>query len=115
MGSEGVWGQIYVLQNSQDPTDNNYYVGGTTEKCLRQRMKRHRYECTHPNRHHYSYKVYEHIRSTGGMEKWEIVQLEAGVFASMFELREREQMWIDQLRPTLNTMEAVRPAKRIIF
>ena len=74
-------------------------------------MKRHRYECYHAHRQHYTYPVYEHIRANGGFALWECQVLEHFPFRTLSELREREQWWIDQLQPALNTMKAIRCAQ----
>lgn len=91
--------KIYALQH----LDGSWmYIGSTTDK-LKNRFVKHKAKskiC--PNR-----LVYIGISAFGGWENFKIVLVERYPCVSAHDLREREQYWIDQIRPVFNKNNAV--------
>ncbi len=91
---------IYKLfSNSCD----SFYVG-STNRSLKYRFYKHKnksYEA--PNR-----KVYKHILESGGFKEWNMELIEAIDTTDDFVRRQREQFWIDELKPDLNERLAIR-------
>jgi len=81
---------------------DSFYIGSTT-KSLKQRLGKHKdksYEA--PNR-----KVYKCILGNGGFKEWEIEALETFETDSAIERRTREQHYINELKPDLNSVLAI--------
>jgi hypothetical protein len=91
---------IYKLfSNSCD----SFYIG-STNKSLKYRLYKHRnksYEA--PNR-----KVYKHILETGGFKEWHMELIETIDTKDDVVRRQREQYWIDEMKPDLNDRGAFR-------
>jgi hypothetical protein len=93
-GKDWSKGKIYKLFNTED---DEFYVGMTTT-TLAKRKEGHRAEMRScPNR-----KIYQHMRKVH-FEKWYIVLLETCPCDTEYDLKIRENYWIDTLHPTLNT------------
>jgi hypothetical protein len=81
---------------------DSFYIGSTT-KTLKQRLGKHKdksYEA--PNR-----KVYKCILGNGGFKQWEIEALETFETDNAIERRTREQYYINELKPDLNSVLAI--------
>tara|TARA_R110000868_G_scaffold348432_1_gene609542 strand:+ start:93 stop:386 length:294 start_codon:yes stop_codon:yes gene_type:complete len=91
---------IYKLfSNSCD----SFYIGSTA-RTLKYRLAKHRnksYEA--PER-----KVYKHILETGGFKEWHMELIETIDSTDDVVRRQREQFWIDELKPDLNDRGAFR-------
>jgi hypothetical protein len=91
---------IYKLfSNSCD----SFYIGSTA-RTLKYRLAKHRnksYEA--PER-----KVYKVINDTGGFGEWNMELIETIDSTDDVVRRQREQFWIDELKPDLNDRSAFR-------
>ena len=89
---------VYKLFNS-DCTE--FYIGST--KNIKQRKSQHKYSCNNENSKDYHYKVYEYIRSNGGYSNWSYEILEhIRNSINVYELRNLERKYIEQLKSSLN-------------
>ena len=81
---------------------NSFYVGSTT-KTMKYRLEKHKsksYEA--PNR-----KVYKCIMANGGFKEWEMEALETFESDNAVERFTREQHYINELKPDLNSVLAI--------
>lgn len=96
-------GKIYKIVNN---VTDDIYIGSTSKKTLAQRMSLHRF-CVnkHPN-----LKIYKCMNEIG-VENFKIILLESFPCETKDELRAREDKWICDMKPTLNTIRACRSSK----
>lgn len=94
---------IYIIR-SKDLSLHDCYIGGTEN--MRDRMYQHKTNCNNENRHHYNYKVYQHIRKHGGWDNWEMVEIACVWKNATKPLFEIEQDYIDMWKSTLNCKRA---------
>ena len=90
-------GKIYKIINR---INTDIYIGSTVKKYLSQRMGTHQ-SCIYTS----NSKLYLSMRSLG-FEHFKIVLIENFPCQSKDELRAREQYYIDELKPALNTNKA---------
>lgn len=82
---------------------DSFYIGSTA-RSLKYRLYKHKnksYEA--PER-----RVYKVIMETGGFKEWNMELIEAIDTTDDFVRRQREQFWIDELKPDLNERLAIR-------
>lgn len=99
----------YIMSNytfykivCKDESITNCYVGQTTDFIVRYRL--HKSKCTNPNSDKYNIKVYEFIRSNGGWDNWEMLEIETCICENDFEARKIERCWIECLGGQLNCL-----------
>ena len=92
-----------ICSNDEAITDS--YVGRTTQS-IEERWYHHRKTGETPTYKYYNKMLYEFIRNNGGFDKWKIVELDRCVCKNKFEMREKEQSWIDNKGATLNKIRA---------
>lgn len=89
---------VYKLYNS-DCTE--FYIGST--KDMKARKVWHKYACNNENSNRHNLKVYQYIRSNGGYSNWAYEILEhIRNSINVYELRNVERKYIEQLKPSLN-------------
>lgn len=94
---------MVIIYKLFSKTCDSFYIGSTT-KTLKQRLGKHKdksYEA--PNR-----KVYKRILETGGFKQWDIQALETFETENDIERRRREQFYISELKPDLNSVLAIK-------
>jgi hypothetical protein len=84
-----------------DPVITDDYIGSTTNFI--QRSSLHKTSC---EKYKTDIKLYSIIRIHGGWNNWKIVILEEFPCQSRQQLLIREQYWINNLHPRLNSMNA---------
>jgi len=90
---------------SIDSNDDFIYVGSTND--FTRRWKSHKHECNNITRKNYNYKLYQRIRDNGGIDNYKMVLVEKyELCKDRLESRQREQYWIDELKPKLNMCRA---------
>lgn len=95
-------GKIYKLINTEN---DKIYIGSSNNQYLSQRIDRHRQMCKDITGRRDS-KLYIHMREIG-VEKFQIELIEKFVCETKQQLVEREQYWIEQLKPELNMFRAI--------
>jgi group I intron endonuclease len=95
-------GKIYKLINTEN---NQIYVGSSNYQHLSSRMNIHRQMCKDTSGRRNS-KLYIHMREIG-IEKFKIELIEKYICETKQQLVEREQYWIEQLKPQLNMFRAI--------
>jgi len=95
--------KIYKIYCEDEGVDE-IYVGSTTD--LKTRVKDHNFNCCNINSNKYNLKVYKYIRDNFGFENFVVKTLERFPCENELALRQREQEWIDELKPTLNDRRA---------
>jgi hypothetical protein len=88
------------------PTINEIYIGSTAD--YENRCIKHRHDCYNVNSNNYSCKVYNYIRANGGFGNFTIDVIEHYPCVNKTAMRIREQYWINEYKPTLNTNRAYR-------
>ena len=97
---------IYQIK-CKDLNITDCYVG-YTKKELKERKYHHEKTCNTPTYRYYNKYLYQFIRTHGGFENWEMIEIENCLCKTNFEAREREQYWYNTLNSTLNK---IRPQK----
>ena len=92
-------GLIYKISRIDGDTSHEYY-GSTCN--IRVRRGLHKSCCHNIKSKAHNYKVYQHIRQTGGWSAYNVFFVESFPSKSKQELEVRERYWIESLRPTLN-------------
>lgn len=82
------------------------YVGSTTN--FNHRKGEHKSDCHLETSKHYHLKVYQTIRANGGWDNWSMVPLEEYPCENKMQKLIREQYWMDQLKPQMNSVNAIR-------
>jgi group I intron endonuclease len=95
--------RIYKIYCNIDGNDE-IYVGSS--KDLKQRILKHQSYYNNPKSKKYNFKVYRYIRDNFGWDNFTVKTLERFSCENQLALRQREQKWIDELKPTLNTQKA---------
>ena len=90
---------IYKIQ-CKDLNIRDIYVGHTT--CYYQRRRLHKSTCYNKNAKGYHFKIYRTIRENGGWEKWDMTILENYPCDNIYDARQRERYWIEELSSSLN-------------
>lgn len=88
----------YKLYDISHPA--TFYIGST--KNPSKRKYRHKKNTTNRRGKLYKCKLYEYIRSVGGWDNIKFEIIGSGL-ATKDEARLREQQYIDELKPVLNT------------
>ena len=84
-------GKIYLIQND---VDKMIYIGSTCKSVLTDRMWKHSSDSMKPEASNYNCKLYQHIRALGQFS-FDIVLVETYPCETEYELRVREQHWMD--------------------
>ena len=90
----------------RDPSIVDIYIGSTTNFIRRKHC--HKSGCNNPNGASYNGLVYRFIRSNGGFENWEMIEVEKYNAHNKRHLESRERYWIEMLNPTLNGCMPIR-------
>lgn len=90
---------IYKLYSE---TCNSFYIGSTTCE-LKYRLQKHKNKSHEaPNR-----RIYKTILSSGGFKEWKMCLLETIEDDNKLTRLSREQFWIDELKPELNSVRCL--------
>ena len=100
---------IYRIYNRNNPCD--FYIGST--RCIRNRISAHYDAGNNENNPRYNLKLYTHIRENGSWGFWIIDEIYNFSCNNIEELREKEQEFINRLKPTLNKNRAAKTDKMI--
>lgn len=92
-------GRVYKVVYLDDPKE--FYIGSTI-KSLSDRWIAHKSDARHE---YYNMALHCLIREFGE-EKFKMEEIEAVVCTSRSELRQHEQRWKDELKPTMNDRRA---------
>lgn len=95
--------KIYKIYCEDEGVDE-IYVGSSAD--LKHRIDSHKSACNDINSKKYNRKVYRYIRDNFGWDNFTVKTLERFSCENELALRQREQEWIDKLKPTLNSQKA---------
>ena len=101
-------GFIYEIK-SIDTSITETYIGSTWD--MKQRLKKHKHECNNKNRKDYKYPLYRYIRENGGVDNFEMIEIDSGECEDITELHCAEQYYIDLyggIENLLNDQDALR-------
>lgn len=90
---------IYKIQCGEE-----IYIGSTRDFVQRRSM--HKSQCLNENCNAYGRRIYDVIRQNGGWDSKMMSPIEVYECPSTIEARIREQHWIREYNPTLNTRQA---------
>jgi len=90
----------FYLIFCKDENITDKYVGHTTN--FKKRKFNHKYNVVNEKSIYYNLKVYECIRANGGLDNWQMVEIEICKCENVFEARSIEAFWINTLNPSLN-------------
>eukprot|EP00966_Prymnesium_polylepis_P038323 888981-Prymnesium_polylepis.1 len=85
---------------------NLIYVGSTND--IQKRKRSHAKACNDANNKFHNVKVYQTMRDNGGIENWTMEMIDQFHAESKRDVQEREQEWINKLKPSLNMINAIR-------
>ena len=93
--------QNYFVYKLFNPDCTEFYIGST--KDMKARKARHKSNCNSENSPKYNMTLYQYIRSNGGYSSWSYEILEhIRNSINVYELRNVERKYIEQLKPGLN-------------
>ena len=91
--------KVYKIWWEDEPEE--FYIGSTKEKRLSNRMTKHRRDSKSSLK---TSKIYQTMRMKG--REFKYVQLGSYLVSNRDEQLMFEQLWMDQMKPTLNMMRA---------
>tara|TARA_R110002012_G_scaffold214831_1_gene385933 strand:- start:373 stop:912 length:540 start_codon:yes stop_codon:yes gene_type:complete len=91
---------IYKLA-CKDTNITDIYIGSTTN--FYRRKSQHKNNCNNINSKSYNHYKYQFIRNNGDFENWDMVLVENISCENKRELEKIERIYIDDLKPTLNS------------
>jgi len=92
--------KIYKIYCEDEGVDE-FYIGSSAN--LKVRINNHKTDCHNINSEKYNRKLYTYIRANFGFENFIVKTLERFPCENELALRQREQKWINELKPTLNS------------
>ena len=95
--------QVYMI-SCKDYNVNEFYIGSTCN--LKKRIKNHKSNCYNENSKKYNYEVYRYIRENCGFQNFEFNVLYTGLHISANRTVQKENDFIKDYRPTLNSYAA---------
>ena len=90
---------IYIIKHKDS---GEFYVGGT--KDFQKRKYEHKCDYNNENRKCYNRPLYKFIRNNGGWERFDMLLIDC---CDKKKQRQKEQEYMDKLKPTLNELRAV--------
>lgn len=100
---------IYKIYQPEIP--EIFYIGSTTN--FSSRKSNHKKYCNNRVSKKYKYPLYKYIRASGGWDKFLIEIIEKVSVKSKGEGLQKEQEYIDLLKPKLNSIRAKKIIKEI--
>jgi len=97
-------GIIYCIKQKETDFDSPIYIGST--KDFSNRKITHYNMCNNLNGKDYNLKVYKYIRSNGGRDNFEMIEIGIVECENNEELKIEEQKWIEDLGSDLNDRRA---------
>ena len=97
-----------IIDEQGNPTGNidpDIYIGSTVN--LSRRKSHHKKNTYNRRKPSYWRKLYVHIRGNGGFDAFKFDILEAGTCDDTVFIRQREQSYIENLKPSLNINNAI--------
>ena len=95
---------IYKISNVNDETQ--FYIGST--KSFSSRKSHHKKNTTNKRGKRYWTKLYVYIRNSGGCDNFKIDIIEEQEYESKQEALTKEQEYINNLKPPLNSINAIK-------
>ena len=102
-----MFGFIYELK-SKDKSITEIYIGSTWD--MQDRLKYHKYRCNNKNGKKYNTPLYIYIREHGGVDNFEMIEIDSGECEDELELHCAEQFYIDLyggIENLLNSQDAI--------
>ena len=96
--------KYYIYSISDKNNSNESYIGSTQHFV--DRKSKHKKNVKNTRGKNYWCKLYKYIRRNGGWNNFDMVQLECGSTYSTGNIKDIEQSFIDQYKPTLNSKQA---------
>ena len=93
--------QVYKLKNIFDKDEKHIYIGTTTNWTVRKYQ--HKRRCNDPADKGYNWIVYQHIRNTGGMDKWRMELIEDYPCENHEQSITKERYYIEMYNAKLNS------------
>ena len=95
----------YWIYKIMDKTNNEeFYIGSTNR--LSSRKSHHKKNVHNKVSKKYWCKLYQYIRANGDWENFDFIVLEAGTCEDKTYIKQKEQEYIDKMKPTLNSISA---------
>ena len=99
-----IYDYVFYKIISKDKNIVSFYVGSTADWNVRKRE--HERACNKESCNNHNYKVYQFMRENGGWNNFEMVELGSLNNLNEWQARMTEQMYIDDLQPDLNMLNA---------
>jgi hypothetical protein len=93
---------IYKIVDKNNPEE--FYIGSTSN--FSSRKSKHKKNTNNKVGKNYWCKIYQYIRANGNWDNFEMSILEAGTCEGKGLCRKKEQEYIVNLKPTLNSINA---------
>lgn len=93
---------IYKIKDSKN--ESEFYIGSTTR--FSSRKSHHKKNTNNKVSKKYWCKLYQYIRANGNWDSFNMVILEEGEAENRNIIKQKEQEYINNMKPTLNSINA---------
>lgn len=98
--------KYYIYKITDSKNQEEFYIGSTNN--ISKRKSSHKKAVCNKTSKKYWLKVYQYIRANGGWTSFEVTILEAGTCEDSAYMKQKEQEYINKLKPTLNSVKALK-------
>jgi hypothetical protein len=96
--------KYYIYKIIDKNNNEEFYIGSTNK--LSTRKSSHKKHVHNKVSKKYWCKLYQYIRANGDWENFDFIVLETGTCEDNNYYKQKEQEYIDKLKPTLNSISA---------
>jgi hypothetical protein len=95
---------IYKITDKEEPLE--FYIGSTNR--FSSRKSQHKKNVYNKVGKKYRCKLYQYIRGKGGFDNFDMSIIEQGECNDRLFIRNKEQEYINELKPTLNSIRVIK-------
>lgn len=96
--------KYYIYQIIDKNNNEEFYIGSTNN--ISARKSKHKKTTNNKVSKRYWTKLYKYIRENGNWECFEVIIIESGECDTKLFMRQKEQEYINNMKPTLNSISA---------
>ena len=104
--------KYYIYKIIDKNNIDEFYIGSTNR--LSSRKSHHKKNVHNKVSKKYWCKLYQYIRANGDWENFDFIILEAGTCENKEYIKQKEQEYINNLKPTLNSIKACKNTVQLI-
>ena len=104
--------KYYIYKITDSNNNEEFYIGSTNN--ISNRKCKHKKNTCNKTSKSYWLKLYQYIRANGGWTNFNVSILEAGTCEGKEYIKQKEQEYIDKLKPSLNQIKAIKQKIELI-